>query len=81
MLRKWDDYRKKNESRLNFMTYIKTNLIRPKVTKLLEENIGNAFIEVNLWDDSFGYESKSIGNKNKLEMRGYKKASTQQRKQ
>ena len=48
------------------MTYIKTNSIRPEITKLLEESIGNTLIEVNLWDDALGYESKSIGNKNKI---------------
>jgi len=39
--------------------------IRPETLKILEENIGNKFVDVSIGDDMFGSDTKSKGKKSK----------------
>ena len=39
--------------------------VRPETVKLLEKNKGKNSIDIGLGNDVFGYDTKSIDNKNK----------------
>ena len=61
--------------------WIKDLNVSPQTVKILEENIGEKFLDIVLGSDFFGYDSKSTGNNsNKINKWGNSKLNRLQSK-